>query len=370
MIPPVIQRKTPLGRIVDYDIKEAYSSDTDDHALAALQTSHINPDMKIKTFHRTPATYLPASLSISSVATMYPPSQGLNLDIDALSGICGSISIACWVVVFSPQIIENFRRGSADGLSVVFIVIWLAGDVFNILGAVLQGVLPTMIILALYYTLADIVLLAQYFYYEGFTLRDKVKKRSDASTEAASDVPSSERTPLLSPPNGPSNDHANPPAIADRERRPSHSSFRERLLSVGGEHLSPVTPLITDPAKSGTLSPQRAQKPKPSLLRAALFNLVSILLVCMAGILGWWLSVRTSRMSQGAGARGGAKVYGRYIAVNLSWLIGSLGTLFLDGFVFVQYFLYKKEEDEDMESVTETDEEDASAAGTPRLARD
>ncbi|KAJ9664489.1 putative vacuolar membrane transporter for cationic amino acids [Coniosporium apollinis] len=483
MIPPVIQRKTPLGRIVDYDIKEAYSSDTDDHALAALQTSHINPDMKIKIFHRvtiyiwvnqerraacgdkrqlpkpTPATYLPASLSISSVATMYPPSQGLNLDIDALSGICGSISIACWVVVFSPQIIENFRRGSADGLSVVFIVIWLAGDVFNILGAVLQGVLPTMIILALYYTLADIVLLAQYFYYEGFTLRDKVKKRSDASTEAASDVPSSERTPLLSPPNGPSNDHANPPAIADRERRPSHSSFRERLLSVGGEHLSPVTPLITDPAKSGTLSPQRAQKPKPSLLRAALFNLVSILLVCMAGILGWWLSARTSRMSQGgpgyndggeqrvegdtlkfniAGqvfgyicaalylgsrvpqlllnwrrkstegismlfflfacvgnatyvlsilayepvctdGRGwvrrcrqgeGAKVYGRYIAVNLSWLIGSLGTLFLDGFVFVQYFLYKKEEDEDMESVTETDEEDASAAGTPRLARD
>jgi len=32
-----------------------------------------------------------------------------------------SISIACWVVVFSPQIIENFRRQSADGLSIVFI---------------------------------------------------------------------------------------------------------------------------------------------------------------------------------------------------------------------------------------------------------
>lgn len=56
-----------------------------------------------------------------------------------------SISIACWVVVFSPQIIENFRRGSADGLSLQFIIVWLAGDVFNILGAVLQGVLPTMV---------------------------------------------------------------------------------------------------------------------------------------------------------------------------------------------------------------------------------
>ncbi len=76
---------------------------------------------------------------------MYPPSQGFNLDIEALSGICGSVSIACWVVVFSPQINENFRRGSAEGLSIVFLVAWLAGDVFNILGAILQGVLPTMV---------------------------------------------------------------------------------------------------------------------------------------------------------------------------------------------------------------------------------
>jgi hypothetical protein len=69
----------------------------------------------------------------------------MNLDIDAISGILGSVSIACWIVVFSPQIIENFRRGSADGLSIVFLVVWSAGDVFNVLGGVLQGVLPTMV---------------------------------------------------------------------------------------------------------------------------------------------------------------------------------------------------------------------------------
>lgn len=73
--------------------------------------------------------------------------DNMPADIEALSGICGSISIACWVVVFSPQIVENFRRSSAEGLSIVFIVVWLAGDVFNILGAVLQGVLPTMVCL-------------------------------------------------------------------------------------------------------------------------------------------------------------------------------------------------------------------------------
>jgi hypothetical protein len=84
---------------------------------------------------------------------MYPPAQSVNLDIEALSGICGSISIACWVVVFSPQIIENFRRSSAEGLSIVFIVVWLVGDIFNILGAVLQGVLPTMVGLILFESL-------------------------------------------------------------------------------------------------------------------------------------------------------------------------------------------------------------------------
>lgn len=76
---------------------------------------------------------------------MFPPSDGYSLDIEAISGILGSVSIACWVVVFSPQIIENFRRSSAEGLSIEFVIIWLLGDVFNILGAILQNVLPTMV---------------------------------------------------------------------------------------------------------------------------------------------------------------------------------------------------------------------------------
>jgi len=45
------------------------------------------------------------------------------------------------------------------------------------------------------------------------------------------------------------------------------------------------------------------------------------------------------------------RMYGRYVLVNLSWLFGSLGTLMLDAGVFVQYFLYMKDEDEDDEEV-------------------
>ena len=82
-----------------------------------------------------------------------------------ISGIAGSISIACWVIVFVPQIYENFHRKSADGLSLMFVILWLAGDVFNLVGAMLQHLLSTMIILAAYYTLADIILLVQCFWY-------------------------------------------------------------------------------------------------------------------------------------------------------------------------------------------------------------
>lgn len=39
-------------------------------------------------------------------------------------------------------------------------------------------------------------------------------------------------------------------------------------------------------------------------------------------------------------------MYGRYILVNLSWLLGSFGTLLLDAFVFIQWFIYRKDEDE------------------------
>lgn len=81
---------------------------------------------------------------------MPPPINGPQLSPETISGLTGSISIVCWLVVFSPQIIENFRRRSGEGLSLSFLIIWLAGDVFNVLGAILQHVLPTMVILAVY----------------------------------------------------------------------------------------------------------------------------------------------------------------------------------------------------------------------------
>ncbi|KAI1104669.1 PQ-loop-domain-containing protein [Jackrogersella minutella] len=334
---------------------------------------------------------------------MAPPTAPLNLDVEAISGICGSISIAAWVVVFSPQIIENFRRSSADGLSVPFIILWLLGDVFNILGAVLQGVLPTMLILAIYYTIADFVLLSQCFYYKGFTWKDELPPSQPKPSTVPVIGEPTERTGLLS-------DHLN-----GRERRGS-----------GWSHLSPAVPLVSEPP---IIPP-----PTPTRLQSIIWNSVAMLMVCVAGVVGWFLSRQYSKTQTDSPAGEGLpsldlwgqifgwlcailylgsrlpqlllnwrrkstegvsilfflfaclgnltyvlsifaydprcaeshcqpgeseRIYGRYILVNLSWLAGSLGTLILDLGIFAQFFIYSQDGsvDEDVEAVI--DEEDS-----------
>ncbi|KAJ5482625.1 hypothetical protein N7475_001437 [Penicillium sp. IBT 31633x] len=376
------------------------------------------------------------------------PSQAANFNIEALSGICGSISIACWVVVFSPQIIENFRRGSADGLSLLFLIVWLAGDVFNILGAVMQGVLPTMIILAVYYTLADIVLLGQCFYYRGFNLKEELSpsptpevpaadstsnvERGDgedqpAPTETSSLLPKTTRhvhiqDPLVNATGQLPQDRTRPLSAG---RRHSATSFHEIFhSSVDVTHLSPATPFIEPTSDSAHSRAQRARRRRISAVQSVLFNLTAVALVCAAGVVGWYVSPAAkvqspnpepltmdvmgqvfgyfcavlylgSRLPQlllnyrrkstdGVSllfflfacignltyvlsilayspiCRGGsdeealghghhrphcrpgeaAALYGRYVLVNLSWLVGSAGTLLLDMAIFTQFFLY------------------------------
>ncbi|KAM5471960.1 putative vacuolar membrane transporter for cationic amino acid [Microsporum audouinii] len=339
--------------------------------------------------------------------------------IEALSGICGSISIACWVVVFSPQIIENFRRSSADGLSLEFLVVWLAGDVFNIIGAVMQGVLPTMIILAVYYTLADIILLGQCFYYRGLSVSDVTKNseqedRRAPTQERTPATQSSEQTPLLhnwSQEEG-SSSSSRGATNPRRESLRSIASLQQHLTSVDGTHLSPAVPLRKE---VGCTAPRPS-----STFQIIAFNTFSITLVCAAGILGWYVSASSrqrhnepdlqkpddtlkfditgqifgylcavfylgSRIPQlllnwrrkstegvsllfflfacignltyvlsifayspvCQGEHGKCQpgerqsIYGRYMAVNASWLVGSMGTLFMDLAIFSQFIMYR-----------------------------
>ncbi|KAK3295633.1 PQ loop repeat-domain-containing protein [Chaetomium fimeti] len=238
---------------------------------------------------------------------MAPPTENLNLDVEAISGICGSISIACWVVVFSPQIVENFRRGSAEGLSIQFVVVWLLGDVFNILGAVLQGVLPTMLILAVYYTIADLVLMVQCFYYRGFTLRDHVappappppsKSRRNGNGDGNGNGhyhagEPNERTGLLT--GGVGEGAAAAAASSVHPERSPYYSIEERERRGSWTHLSPAVPFVSE-------EPETAPAPTPTTwTQAVAFNSLAVLMVCAAGVAGWWLSRTYGRGGDGDG---------------------------------------------------------------------
>lgn len=62
----------------------------------------------------------------------------------------GSASLGCWLVVYAPQIWENYQLKSGEGLSVAFIVLWLLGDLTGLAGSIMADLIPSVIILASY----------------------------------------------------------------------------------------------------------------------------------------------------------------------------------------------------------------------------
>ncbi|XP_062001782.1 probable vacuolar amino acid transporter YPQ1 [Rosa rugosa] len=81
----------------------------------------------------------------------------------------GLVSLVCWGVAEIPQIITNFQTKSSHGVSLAFLLTWVAGDVFNLVGCLLEpATLPTQYYTALLYTISTVVLVLQSVYYDYF----------------------------------------------------------------------------------------------------------------------------------------------------------------------------------------------------------
>ncbi|ORZ19577.1 PQ loop repeat-domain-containing protein [Absidia repens] len=85
--------------------------------------------------------------------------------LDGASVLLGYLSILFWLNAQFPQVIVNYRRSSADGLSITFLVIWLAGDAANLIGCILTNQLAFQRYLGIYFVSVDVCLVLQYFYY-------------------------------------------------------------------------------------------------------------------------------------------------------------------------------------------------------------
>ncbi|CAH8344682.1 unnamed protein product [Eruca vesicaria subsp. sativa] len=86
---------------------------------------------------------------------------------DDVSFALGIVSLICWAVAEIPQIITNFRTKSSHGVSLSFLLAWVAGDIFNLTGCFLEpATLPTQFYTALLYTVSTVVLVIQTIYYD------------------------------------------------------------------------------------------------------------------------------------------------------------------------------------------------------------
>ncbi|KAF3071347.1 putative vacuolar amino acid transporter YPQ3 [Trichoderma lentiforme] len=299
----------------------------------------------------------------------------------AISGIFGSISMAAWICVILPQMIVNYRAKSADGLSMPFLVVWMIGDATNLIGAYSCKILtilqilprrsrlraeltvtlgglfthlaPTAVALAMYFCVADFLLISQCLYYNTINAR-----------RAAEEAEATEEAPLLG------------------ERRMSHRR------SVSSEDVGKIAPAGDELIERSSWSS----------------NAFSLIAVYVVGFMGWYLSykagayneadpvvfntVESSDLLEKIGmvlgyfsavcylcaripqiiknyreksceglsilffmlSLTGNLTYAisivaysqdrKYIINTIPWLIGSLGTVVEDGTIFVQFRLY------------------------------
>lgn len=322
----------------------------------------------------------PLELYADSDLEMTDPSLSLT-PREALSGILGTITIACGITLLIPQIFENIQTRSASAVSLLFLIIWAIGDITSLAGGVWAQLLPTVNALSFYYCLADVVLILQCIYYNQWVNRDiKAVEAHRNSTGTIDSIQSDEEEPLLS-------------RSASNQRRPS--------IGLPGSHSR------RNSTKSVKAGDEKSYFAKGSTSREWLKNACSIFAVCLLGSLAWLIAYKTHVWSPiplpkqdnlvdnntplGASILGyisaslyllaripqifynwrkqscqglsvlffllstfGNLAYGAgilchsldrdYVFLNLPWLIGSWGTLVEDGIIFLQFILYKEKE--------------------------
>lgn len=79
----------------------------------------------------------------------------------------GLVSILCFAASTFPQYIQACKTGNMDqALSLWFLLGWIGGDSCNLIGSFLADQLPLQTYTAVYYVLADLMMLTLYFHYK------------------------------------------------------------------------------------------------------------------------------------------------------------------------------------------------------------
>ncbi|GAA5844793.1 hypothetical protein JCM11251_002279 [Rhodosporidiobolus azoricus] len=274
-----------------------------------------------------------------------------------LANTVGWMSIASWILVYTDPIVLCYKEQSGESLSLLFLFIWLTGDITNLFGSLWQGLIPTVIILALYYTFCDVILIFQVFYY-----RHKRRTHPELyeavptingdslgpnSNGAPLATPASEQTPLLSSFSA----HAptSPPLS------PALQRAKDILSYTGGFILVLVVGVIAWFASKGRGKDGRVQEvwdtsaqivgwisaflylgsrlPQLALNRKTKCAGLSLLMFAFA-VCGNTTYVASILLTSTSSS---------HLIVNLPWIVGSAGTIFLDFIVLGQFSYYRSQ---------------------------
>ncbi|KAA8644808.1 hypothetical protein EYZ11_009332 [Aspergillus tanneri] len=295
---------------------------------------------------------------------------------EAASGLLGSISLTCWIFLLVPQLIENYRNGNAEAISFLFLFVWFVGDVANLIGGVWARLVPVIIAIAVYFCIADGVLIGQCLYYKARNSRLEILYRRRSSVETPDPT-----TPLL----GRRFSDNFPDSSTNASRRRSWTAQRADSISHGRQSDDSLAKIIEE---------------NDTGRKAWVKNLSSVLAICVIGMAGWTVAWQSGvwkpapqDLNGGVDMAAGAQLVGyfsaicylgarlpqiyknyydrsceglsllffilslmgnltygagilchstekNYVVTNIPWLIGSLGTMIEDIIIFIQFRLY------------------------------
>jgi uncharacterized protein with PQ loop repeat len=166
-----------------------------------------------------------------------------------------------------PQLIENYRNGNAEAISLLFIIVWFVGDVANLVGGLLADLVPVIVAIAVYFCIADGVLIAQCLYYKARNARLEQHRRRRSSVETPDPT-----TPLLG--------RRFSDSVPPQPRRRSSGSLRGHQ-AAGRRESQPEDSLakIVEESEYGR--------------KAWIKNMISVLGIFVVGMAGWTVAWQT-----------------------------------------------------------------------------
>ncbi|NWH68298.1 LAAT1 protein, partial [Geococcyx californianus] len=248
---------------------------------------------------------------------------------DIASVVLGLVSIFCFAAASFPQFYQACKTGIMDrALSIYFLLGWLGGDLLNLIGSFLADQLPLQVYTAVYYVLADLVMLSLYSYY-------RAKNRGGGFTTPINAAFTFLSLGLVSAISflGTGAAAAQDPVVVKGRS----------LLSTGLDELGskPFTKSEIIGFTIGSVSSvlylcSRVPQIYTNYKRKSTIGVsYSLFALVMLGNSLYGLSVLLKNPEPGQGE-------GDYVLHHLPWLVGSLGVLSLDVVISFQFLAYRR----------------------------